>query len=243
MKTDHIPDNWTITKDRYDRIVCHDEKGTKRCGGKRSNLDLPCRKYPLQGSARCKRHGGSAKRGAESENYKGKGVSKYFPQRLLAIFDDIGDDPKYNLLERNIKIKETFLREKLAMLEDTPDSAETWKDLRKQVDSLIAAFNDEQYGRCHVAILNIDKLIDERTAYHKIVDGIRSEMNAQRQDKVALEQIELRGEKAVTLPEMILLMSLIYQLFKESIKGSNIEEKSELLFASGLDKLLRIESK
>lgn len=61
MNTKYIPSNWIIERDRWNRIIVHDEDGISRCGCKIRNQEKCCRARPYaDGNGRCYYHNGNA---------------------------------------------------------------------------------------------------------------------------------------------------------------------------------------
>ena len=74
------PDGKTETRGRKKgrqpgKVYCHGNGDT-------------CGRFPCKGRATCSKHGGTAKVGADSHKYKGKGFSKHMPKRLGQLFDE-----------------------------------------------------------------------------------------------------------------------------------------------------------
>lgn len=192
------------------------------CDGTNKRTGKPCRARAVNGGSKCYHHGGASLRGAESPSFKTGKYVKHMPTSLLSIYQDIQDEPTYQDINEYIKITDTFIRSDLEKLDDAPDSAKTWKDLRGQVDNLIAAFNNEKYGDCHVAIMKIDKLIDDREAYHKAVAEIRTNLAEQRKNHTAIASIEYKGESVATASDMLTFVSIVLNLI-----SSHVSNKSE----------------
>lgn len=191
----------------------------RQCNAKAKSTGIQCKNPAIVGNAKCRLHGGKSLKGADSPSLKTGKYSKHMPTSLLSIYNGIQDEPTYQDINEYIKITDTFIRADLEKLEDAPDSAKTWKELRGQVDNLIAAFNDEQYGRCHVAIMNIDKLIDDREAYHKAVAEIRTNLAEQRKNHAAIANIEYKGESVATASDMLTFVSIVLNLVKSNVSS------------------------
>lgn len=203
---------------------------TAKSTGKR--CELPA----IKGREVCRLHGGKTPRGEASPHFKHGRFSEYLPERLVKIYEAVEADNEHSILSRNIQLRETFLREKLAMLDNAPDSAQTWQELRKVADDLTAHFTDEKYGLCHVDILKLERLIDEKEAYHKAVAELRDEMAEQRKDKQAISAIEYRGENAITAKELMVFMGAVLHVINNTVTNQaeriRIHEQIDGLFSS-----------
>jgi hypothetical protein len=174
------------------------------CGAK-TRSGTPCKKAPMK-NGRCALHGGKSLAGMAHPNYQGKGFSNYLPERLVRIYEDVQADDEANILNRNIRLRETFIREKLAMIDNVPDSAETWKQLRAAIDELNKAYRNTDEGKVYGAIAKIERIVDERELYYQAVDEIQDALGEQRKDKQAISAIEFRGENAITAKELMVFM-------------------------------------
>lgn len=205
------------------------------CGAK-TRSGKPCQSKPMP-NGRCRMHGGSTPHGAELPQFKHGKFSKYLPNRLMEIYEDVESDLEHNLLSRNIKLRETFLREKLAMLDDAPDSREAWEQLRDSVDEMTRAFENDDLGLVKIGLMSLDRLINNMQAYHMAVDEIRSDLAEQRKDKQTLSAIEYKGENAVPITELMSFVSAILNLISTTV--SNANERNKIYDA--IDRLTRVE--
>jgi len=206
----------------------------RQCNAKAKSTAKRCRLPAIKGSEKCRLHGGKTPKGEASPHFKHGKFSNYMPTRLLKIYEAVQTDEEMNILSRNIRLRETFLREKLAMIDDAPDSAETWQSLRQSVDDLTTHFENQDYGKCHVELMRLHRLIDEKEAYHKAVNELRSEMAEQRKDKQAIATIEFKGESAIPIKELLTLMGGVLHVIQTVVTDKRQREQ----IADGIDKIL-----
>lgn len=204
-----------------------------RCTAKSKRSQKQCKNYCRTGQKVCHIHGGKSLKGEAHPNFKDGKFSNYMPQRLLKIYEDVQADDEHNILSRNIRLRETFLREKLVMIDDVPDSAKLWQELRGLVDELTANFESQDYGHCHIGLMQIHRLIDEKEAYHKAVAEIRGELAEQRKDKQAIATIEFKGESAIPVKELLTLMGGVLHVIQTVVT----DKKQRTEIADGIDNL------
>lgn len=199
-----------------------------QCTAKSKHTGQQCRNNAMDGRNVCRMHGGKTPRGIASANYKGKGFSKHLPTRFKEIYDSIEDDLEHNLLSRNIKTREMFIREKLERLEDAPDSEKAWNELRTLVDDIKKAYADTNDGAMAKALDKTNRLIDKQILYHLAASEIRQDLNQQREDKKAIAAIEFKGENAATMSEIMQFVGAVLKLVDNTV--SNIQERNKIFY-------------
>jgi hypothetical protein len=212
------------------------------CGAKTRN-GTPCAKSPMP-NGRCALHGGKSLKGEQHPNFKHGKFSDYLPQRLVKIYEDVQADDEHTLLSRNIRLREMFIRERLAMIDDVPDSAETWKQLREAVDELNKAYRNSDDGKVYGAIAAIENIIDERTLYFQAVEEIRIDLAEQRKDKQVISSIEQRGENAITAKELMVFMGAVLHVINNTVTNQTerikVQAQIDNLFSSTPQRLASI---
>lgn len=206
----------------------------KRCTAIAKSTGKQCRNPARIGSDKCRTHGGNTPRGEASPNFKHGKFSDYMPERLVRIYQAVQEDEEHTILNRNIKLRETFIREKLAMIDDAPDSAETWRDFKQVWKNLKSGFANENLGMVKIAIDEGDVIINEREAYHKTVAELRDEMAEQRKDKQAISAIEYKGENAITSKELMTLMGGVLHVIQTIVT----DKQQRIKIADGIDSLI-----
>jgi hypothetical protein len=201
------------------------ENGTK-LNAKSKSTQTRCKNPAVSGSTKCRLHGGKSLKGHESPQFKTGAHSKYLPTRLAAIYEDIEADLEVNILSRNLKLREMFLREKLEMLDDAPDSAKAWSELRDIADEMHKAFENDNLGMVQVSLMQLDRLINNMEAYHMAVDEIRRDLSEQRKDSQAKAGITAKSENSVTVPELMAFMGAFLGAIAQIV--SNPRELQEI---------------
>ena len=215
-----------------------------KCTAKAKTTGKQCNNPAVSGSTKCRMHGGVTPKGEASPHFKHGKFSNYLPQRLLNIYEDVQADDEHTLLSRNIRLREVFIRERLAMLDDVPDSAETWKQLRDEIDDLQKAYRDSDDGKVYVALANIERIIDERTLYFQAVEEIRIDLAEQRKDKQVISSIEQRGENAITAKELMVFMGAVLHVINNTVTNQTeriqVQAQIDNLFTSTPQRLASI---
>jgi hypothetical protein len=204
-----------------------------KCNATAKSTGQRCQRVAVTGSTKCQVHGGVTPKGEASPHFKHGRFSDYLPQRLLKIYDDVQTDEETNILNRNVRLRETFIRERLAMIDDVPDSAETWKQLRDAVKELNKAYRNSDEGKVYGAIADIENIIDERTLYFQAVEEIRIDLGEQRKDKQAIAAIEFKGENAIPATELMTLMGAVLKIIQTVVT----DKQQRIQIADGIDNL------
>lgn len=210
-------------------------KDAKRCKATSKGTGLQCENPAMKGREVCYHHGGKTPRGADSPHFKDGTRSLYYlPTKLQKIAEGIPTEFDKDVLARNTLLTEAFIRQKLESLEDAPDSREAWESLRKDLDKLIEAFTNENYGAVAVRLDSISRLIDERILYHMGVSEIRRDLAEQRANQKAIADIEFKGQNAIPVSQLIKFLLSITEIAAAVI--SNPKERYALF--DGIDRLI-----
>lgn len=204
-----------------------------KCNAIAKSTGQRCQRVAVTGSTKCQVHGGLTPKGEASPHFKHGRFSDYLPERLIKIYETVQADEETNILNRNIRLRETFIRERLAMIDDVPDSAETWKQLRDAVDELNKAYRNSDDGKVYAAIAKMERLIDERELYFQAVQEIRRDLSEQRADKQAIAAIEYKGENAIPATELMVLMGAVLKIIQTVVT----DKQQRIQIADGIDNL------
>jgi len=206
----------------------------KICNGHKTD-GSPCTSPFPMANGKCRAHGGATPRGVDSPHFKtGKHSLYYLPTKLKAIAESIPAEFDKDVLARNTLLTEAFIRQKLEQLEDAPDSREAWEGLRSDLDKLIEAFSNEDYGKVAIRLDRISRLVDERILYHMGVSEIRRDLAEQRANQKAIADIEFKGQNAIPVSQLVKFLLSITELAGAII--SNPKERYALF--DGIDKLI-----
>lgn len=204
-----------------------------QCNAKAKSTGERCNNPAVTGSTKCRLHGGKSLRGEASPTYKHGKFSNYLPERLVKIYEAVQADDEASILNRNIRLRETFIRERLAMIDDVPDSAATWNNLRHEIGELRKAYQNSDDGKVYAALDNLRIIIDERILYFAAVEEIRTDLAEQRKDKQAIAAIEYKGENAIPATELMVLMGAVLKIIQTVVT----DKQQRIQIADGIDSL------
>jgi hypothetical protein len=206
-----------------------------QCTAKSKQSGERCRRNASIGYSVCAIHGGKTPRGEKASRFvDGRHSLYYLPTKLQKIASEIPAEFDKDILARNTLLTEAFIRQKLETLEDAPDSREAWEALRKDLDKLIEAFSNENYGAVAVRLDSISRLVDERILYHLSVGEIRRDLAEQRANQKAIADIEFKGQNAIPVSQLVKFLLSITEIAAAVI--SNPKERYALF--DGIDRLI-----
>lgn len=89
-----------------------------------------CSNYPRKGREKCGFHGGATLQGYRHPHYRGRGLSKHLPTRLLESFELAYEDPETLTFMSSISLMKARRDDLVSRLDETP-GWEVWQAVRK----------------------------------------------------------------------------------------------------------------
>lgn len=155
------------------------------------------------------------------------------PTRLAAIYNDLQSNGELISIDRNLHLREAFLREGLETLKDAGDPAQAWVDMKKCLDDLLLAIDALSEPLMKKAARKMGEIIDERSRYHETVKELNKTLTEQRQDIKAKADIELKKEHAITAPELMTLIGGVVSIINMIVT----DREQRYAIADGIDRL------
>jgi hypothetical protein len=179
-------------------------------------------------------HGGASLKGAQSGTFKHGKFSKHMPTRLAAIYNDLQENGELISIDRNLHLREAFLREGLETLKDAGDPAQAWEDLRKAHEVLMIGITTLNEPLLQKAARTMEKIIDDRYRYHETVKELNKTLTEQRQDIKAKASIELAKENAFTASQVTTLIGAVVSLIMMNVT----DKEQRFAIVDGIDRLI-----
>lgn len=158
-----------------------------------------CLRYPLQGREACSYHGGKALQGINHPHYRGRGLSRHIPTRLLESYQLAMDDPDVVNLTEDVALFKARRDDLLRRIDDTPAS-QIWNDLQKEFSKYIQYRNDyaktgkaKSASQANDSLLKVEKII----ARGLIESLIWKEINDVEQTIIKLKVEERKRRKEI----------------------------------------------
>lgn len=217
-----------------------------RCGAKKTSEHGYCETWPMKnGTGKCMKHGGKSPRGLDSPNTKTGKYSKHMPTR----FKDRAEELKSNrdLLDMREDVEMITLRlQSLSEKMDVGDYGSSYTKLQKlysrskqNLQSALSG-NDPHAAQAFIDYFNeIGIVIERGTSDYMLWQEIAERVHDRRQVISEISKIEYRGQKAVTLESLMMLMGKLAEHFNRVNTIDDADER-RLAFRDGQDSLLRL---
>lgn len=193
-----------------------------------------CKRPTVNGTTKCRFHGGMSLRGAASPTFKDGSRSKYAPVQIANRYEEALDDPRLMDLTSNIALREAFIRERLEALDNAPDPAQVWQDMTKQLNALEVAYSQADSVKMAQALRAMRSLISERTRYHKTRNEIEGALDSQSKDIEREKRLKLQGEHAASADEIAFIMKSMMGYFTQEFMDDRKRLNKALGFLDGL---------
>lgn len=215
----------------------------QRCTAKSKRTQEQCKSWAMP-NGKCYYHGGAQPKGLASANTKTGYYSNHMPTRYAARQDEL--EAAQDLKDMNKDVAMLTLRiQQLAERIDVGDYGSSYKKLQslyahsKQNLQQALSGNNPKAIQDFIDYFNEIGLVIERGAsdYNTWVE-ISDKIHDRRQVIGEISKIEYRGQKAVTLDTMMMLMGKLAEHFNRVNHIQDEDERREA-FRDGQDSLLR----
>lgn len=175
-----------------------------QCTAKAKQSGVQCKNEAINGTTKCRMHGGASLRGIAHPNYQGKGVSKYIPTRLLERYNEAMADSELLSVRKEIALLDARLADLLGRV-DTGEAGKLWQTARAAYRDLSVAFNTKNADRIYTAMDTLDNVLGKGASDYAawsevqtIIEQRRRLAESERKRLVEMEQI-ITSEQAMVL--------------------------------------------
>ena len=200
------------------------------CMRRANALGSVCRRRPVTGRTRCKRHGGATPRGAESPHFRHGRYSRHVPTAVLARLREASADPAWLTLRQEIALVDARTCE---LLETLPagSTAEWMRRLRETWQAFTTAANPADVQALRLALADLVETgarADETwQAICRSIDHRRRLVDAEMRRQVALQQV-------VTLEQVV----TVFEAMRVSVQQHVTDSVAVRAIRSDLGRLL-----
>lgn len=210
-----------------------------QCQAKSKQSGQQCKRHATPGKKVCVIHGGRSLAGANSPTFKDGSKSKYYPKRLLEVYEDVENDPRLTDVRNKIALVESLMNFKLQSLlndegERHGDAFAVWNKLKAQVKSARVAYKSESYGGLEDALDTIEDIANARLYRYETEAEIKSDIEQWRKLVETEQKINLQGERAIGVESLMLLMAQVLDVIKAVVT----DDKQRFTIAMELERLL-----
>lgn len=252
MQTDHLPPDWKYEK-RGRSYAVWDENGVPRCGAKCRNgarKGKPCLGHPEKGRLRCNIHQGDKSVGPERGSWKTGEHSRYFrniPPRLQGRYLEMLESGDLGNLAENIALLDVMLAEQLNRL-DIGQFGASYNALRslhlranRQWETAIRGTDADQRREALQTFTELfnemGELISTGQRDYVTLQNILSINSERRQTVKTMSDIEMKGENAVPVSQLMVIIASLDNLFKRVNRLEGEDERARE-FAIGIQSLV-----
>lgn len=187
-----------------------------RCSARSKATGEQCSNHAVNGSDKCRMHGGKSLRGVRSRVLKSGKYSKVLPDRLLARYAEAGNDPELLSCREELKVLDARLSDVLRRV-DTGEAGELWSKAKVSFNNFKEALAQKDSDQMAIAMREFNDILNKGhtdwLAWREVTNLI-----AQREKIAASEQKRIINAKQfVTMEQHALLMGAVYQSVKEVV--------------------------
>jgi hypothetical protein len=180
-----------------------------------------CRSNPVNGSKRCRMHGGKTPRGIASVEFETGRYSRSLPGRLVATYETALQDADLITLRNELALLQARLHELLGSV-DTAGTRGVWAKLGKAQRELDRAWQDADSTATAKAIHKMGVVVGdaatERAAWrevYEVVEQLRRLSESERRRLVDLQQM-------ITAEQLMAYTGALLALVKENVTDPTI---------------------
>ncbi len=206
-----------------------------QCAAKSKQSGEQCKKDAVTGMRVCHIHGGKTPKGIASPHYKGKGYSKYLPERMRETYSAAINDSQLLELRNSIGLADSRLVDLLGRV-DTGESGVLWRKARAAYYDLLEAFKDEDAKEINKALNSLSvclqRGVDDYAAWdevNKAIDQRRRLVESERKRLVEMKQT-ITAEQAMLL--VTALLTTIHEHVKDRSTLAAIQQQFNRLTAA-----------
>lgn len=187
------------------------------CGAK-TKSGKPCR-APAMANGRCRIHGGATPRGHALPQTTHGRYSKHLPTRLAALYAETESDTELLSVRQDIRLIDALILSNFDKL-DTGESKQYWDDMLKWILKARVAYKSENYATLEQALDEMEAITDGRRLHYATEQEIRDKVEQRRKLVETEQKISLQGERAISVEQLMLLMSSVLQVITSVVKDS-----------------------
>lgn len=187
-----------------------------QCQGTNKKTGEQCKKYAVPGRNFCKYHGGNARAGIASPQFKHGGFSKHVPNRMGEDYQVTVDDPELLNLRANIALTEARTKDLLRKVEQG-DVGALYIKLKDLFETFKEARDTGDTGRMQSALDRIERVVDKGVADHYGWQQIQASQEVRRKLTESEQKRVLAGRQIITEDRMSLMLAQVIHIIEECV--------------------------
>ncbi|MCC6458789.1 MAG: hypothetical protein IT328_27845 [Caldilineaceae bacterium] len=180
-----------------------------------------CRHAAINGTSKCRFHGGASLAGIASPSFKTGRYSKHLPTRLAARYGEALSDPQLLELRDEIALIGTRQSELLGHL-DSGLSLQRWQDAQAAHAAMVAAIRSKDSAAMQVAITDLGAALDAGAGDYAVWREV-VELTEQRRKLVESEHKRLVAmQQMITTEQAMTLLAVITDTVRKHVTDPSI---------------------
>jgi hypothetical protein len=192
-----------------------------QCTAKSKQSGQQCKNHAVNGTSKCRIHGGTSLAGIASPTFKTGRYSKHLPSRLAARYTDALSDAKLLELRDEIALVGTRLGELVERI-DTGESAQRWRALQTAYTSLQDATRSGDKIAFMAAMGALGSAIEsgsqDYTTWREIVELTEARRKLAESERKRL----IEAQQMITSEQALVLLAAITGIIRKHVHDQHI---------------------
>jgi len=186
------------------------------CGAK-TLKGTECQEMPIEGSNRCRIHGGLSRTGPLSGTWKTGVKSKYNPSTELSKkYKAALDDPGFLSQRNEIALMDARIQTLVERLEDD-QNIPTWMALSKTWDKFLLAIRTGNEREQTELVQRLDAMIQKATEHIDLWDDIQKTIDHRRKLTDAEQKHLLAHQSMMTIDQVMMIMNTTFMALRDIV--------------------------
>lgn len=196
----------------------HDENGRPICGATNRKGEA-CKNAPME-NGRCKYHGGMVPRGAQHANFVHGRYSKYLPESMAVIVDDMMTSPDHLNQREQMAILDSMIVQALEEM-GAGGGGQAWEELKKKRDDYFRAQKRRKPEDMAYAVDQIMELISGGWVKLLSMREARDTIDARRRLTESERKRRVEEDEMIPVDKVIVLLSQIGDSIRRHVLDEN----------------------
>lgn len=193
----------------------------EKCTAKRKHDGQHCQQYAINGTTKCRYHGGASLKGIAQPSFRDGRYSKYMPARMLDKYNASLKDPAALTQRHELALIESRI-EDLIKRTDSGESGALMKELRglaRQHEQAVRANDPVEVMRTMKELVG---LIKQGNADYRAWDDIHKWTMAREKMVASERKRQVEAQQTVTLEEMMAVISALGEILRRHVTDMGV---------------------
>lgn len=186
-----------------------------QCNAIKSNGEQ-CRSFAINGTTKCRAHGGATPRGMASPNYKHGRFSKYMPRHLLTHYKAAMSDGKLISLREDLAVIDARMAELMGRIEGR-ESANAWAQAREAQTIIRAGFGAQDTTMIQAGMRQLTDALSAGQADYKTWDELTKVMDVRRKIVESERRFMVELQQMLTIEDVTMIIDALASSIKRNV--------------------------